>query len=611
MKMTMFRKLFATTCLLLVALFFPLQTFASDYFSRDYAVTYAVKESGVTTVSINVTLSNKTSDYYASSDTIDVGFSDISNLSAHDPDGPITPQVKKSESGNSINLTFNKHVVGKDKSLVFNVTFDTPEIARREGKIWEINIPGIANPDEFTNFNAQVDVPPSFGQPAFIKPAQTDNKLLFTKDQLGKAGISIAYGTQQDYAFQLTYHLQNKNVFPIRTEIALPPTTNYQDIAIQAMNPKPENVHIDSDGNWLATYVLSPAQKMDVTVIGNAQVSFQPKSEPLTQKEFETYTKEQPYWQVSNPEIQKLAKQLKTPRAIYDYVVKNLTYDFNRVTQNQDRLGALKALQTKNSAVCLEFTDLFIALARAAGIPAREVNGYAHTENAKQRPLSLVQDILHAWPEYYDQQKQAWVMVDPTWGNTTGGTDYFDVFDFDHLVFVQKGVSSEYPIPAGGYKFDGDEEKKDVSVTLADTFPQDPPTLQLLPAFPDTTLSGFPINGSVTVTNTGHTLVPAQKAVVSSSLLKPSRVELGVAALPPFGSVVLPIKFDNTPLFTNKHYNFTFALQDTIIHANVAVTPFAFSKLQLILGGVGLVLLAIIISFFAIKARRVSLSQPR
>lgn len=601
--------------LALIFLFFaavaPVKAHASDYFSRDYDVTYTVQESGQTSVSINVTLTNKTSDYYASSDTIDVGFSQIDNVKARDPDGPIQPQITKSDSGNSINLTFNKHVVGVGKSLVFNVTFDTPEIARHEGKIWEINIPGIANPDEFTNFNAQVVVPQSFGQPAFIKPAQPDNKLLFTKDQLGKAGISIAYGSQQDYAFQLTYHLQNKNVFPIRTEIALPPTTNYQDIAIQNIDPKPENVHIDSDGNWLATFVLSPAQKLDVMVLGDAQVSFQPKQEILTQKEYETYTKEQPYWQVSNPEIQKLAKQLKTPRAIYDYVVKNLTYDFNRVTENQDRLGAVKALQTKNSAVCLEFTDLFIALARAAGIPAREINGYAHTENTKQRPLSLVQDILHAWPEYYDQQKQAWVMVDPTWGNTTGGTDYFDVFDFDHLVFVQKGVNSEYPIPAGGYKFSGDENKKDVDVTLADSFSQDSPTIQLLPTFPDMTLSGLPISGSVTVTNTGHTLAAAQKAVVSSSMLKPSRMELAISALPPFGSVQLPIQFDNTPLFSDKNYNFTFALQDTIIHQSVHVTPFAFSKLQMLIGGVLIVLFTLIISFFTFKARRVSLSQRR
>ncbi|GAI19887.1 unnamed protein product, partial [marine sediment metagenome] len=68
-------------------------------------------------------------------------------------------------------------------------------------------------------------------------------------------------------------------------------------------------------------------------------------------------------------------------------------------------MGALKALNSKNPVVCMEFTDLFIALCRAAGIPVREVNGYAHTNNPKLRPLSLTLDVLHAWPEYYDENK--------------------------------------------------------------------------------------------------------------------------------------------------------------------------------------------------------------
>jgi transglutaminase-like putative cysteine protease len=56
--------------------------------------------------------------------------------------------------------------------------------------------------------------------------------------------------------------------------------------------------------------------------------------------------------------------------------------------------------------VCLEFTDLFIAIARAAGIPAREIDGFGYTQNAINRPISIDEDILHAWPEYYDTAKK-------------------------------------------------------------------------------------------------------------------------------------------------------------------------------------------------------------
>ena len=204
------------------------------------------------------------------------------------------------------------------------------------------------------------------------------------------------------------------------------------------MNPAPENVTKDKDGNWLATYLLRPRSSTRVEVRGKAAVSLFPKPEALSDESRAEYLKEKPYWQVSDSRIQKLAKDLKTPKAIYDYVVKSLTYDFERVKKQQARLGAVATLQNPTSAVCLEFTDLFIAITRAAGIPAREVEGFAFTDNQKQRPLSLVQDILHAWPEYYDDTRQMWIMVDPTWGNSTGGVDYFDVLDFDHFAFVRK-----------------------------------------------------------------------------------------------------------------------------------------------------------------------------
>ena len=71
-------------------------------------------------------------------------------------------------------------------------------------------------------------------------------------------------------------------------------------------------------------------------------------------------------------------------------------------------------------------------------------------------------------------------MIDPTWANTTGGIDYFNVLDFDHIAFVIKGESSDYPIPAGGYKLQGNEEEKDVNVSFAKIFEEETPTLEIV-----------------------------------------------------------------------------------------------------------------------------------
>lgn len=586
------------------------KSYASGYFTRDYAVVYTVGEDSRTKVSVTVTLTNKTSDYYASSDTINVGFDTLDELTAHDPGGAIKPIVTKTDSGNSIELPFNKHVVGKDKALVFNVSFVSPDIAHHSGKIREINIPGVANPDDFNHFNVEVKVPDSFGKPNFIKPVTPDGKLLFSKELLGKSGISIVFGDEQIYELNLTYHLGNKNLFPIRTEIAIPPTTNYQEAAISAIDPKPKNVVIDQDGNWLAQYELSPSQQFDVHVTEKIRVLRTPQKQELTSQEYSEDLKDKQFWQVSNPRIKELAKKLKTPKAIYNYVVKNLKYDFNRLTTDQPRLGALTALEQKNSAVCLEFTDLFIALSRAAGIPAREVNGFAFTQNAKQRPLSLVQDILHAWPEYYDQEREMWIMIDPTWGNTTGGTDYFSVFDFDHITFIQKGQNSQYPIPPGGYKFADNKNAKDITVQFAPVFPTNLPQVAVSADFPGEVLSGFSFKGKVKVTNNGAVLFPSTMGVIESTTLYPRRQEITIPPIPPFGSEYLTVGFNKTPFLTNKNYDFTFNLQGTIIHKSVKVTPFSFNRNTLI-GGIILVIFTIIVSFFAVKAWGLFVSRQK
>ena len=186
------------------------------------------------------------------------------------------------------------------------------------------------------------------------------------------------------------------------------------------------------------------------------------------------------YWQSDNEQIKLLAANLKTPEAIYDFVTKTLKYDTARVQPNVQRMGALAILQSPSQAICLEFTDLFIALARAAGIPAREINGYAYTDNPQLQPLSLVNDVLHAWPEYYDSTKGAWIPVDPTWG-ATSGIDYFNKLDLRHFAFVVHGANlinpsstckdAKYtgsvlcPYPAGNYKVANDPQK-DVYVSF-------------------------------------------------------------------------------------------------------------------------------------------------
>lgn len=454
--------------LIFLFFFFVSPVYAAKNFNTAYDVTYKIKDNGLTQVTFKTVLTNTSSKYYASSYKIKVGFFNITNIKASDAEGKITPKVTQTDEGNIISIKFNKKVIGLNKPLPFTLTFDTREVAQKQGEIWEVNIPGIADQKDFDVFAVHVKTPKSFGSPIYRKPA-SGNGTDFMKVNLGKSGISMAFGKKQYYAFSLTYHLKNSNFFPTTSQISLPSTTNYQQVVIDKINPKPSNVKQDIDGNLLASYSLAPSKKLTIQVIGRVVVSLRPKKYPLSKEEKKLYTMEKPYWE-SNKKVQMLAKKLKTPEQIYLYVVNALKYDFSRVTANSKRVGAAGVLQNPTSAACLEFTDLFVALTRAADIPSREIDGFAYTQNSRLRPLSLRKDILHAWPEYYDFQKQTWIMVDPTWGNTTGGTDYFHTLDFDHVAFVIKGDRSDYPIPPGGYKPKGFENAKDVFVSFTDPF---------------------------------------------------------------------------------------------------------------------------------------------
>ena len=607
------RFIFFLLFFLLLQLFFTKDTFASSNFSTDYNVIYTIAQDSLTHVNLNITVTNQSSQYYTPSYEIQSGFKNITNLNASDEIGSLSPKITRDGSGTAILVNFNQRVVGIGNKHILNISFDTDEVAENLNHVWEINIPGLSSKSDFSSFNATVVYPVSLGKPSYIKPAvypqsYAGNKLTFNKDQLGTSGISITFGSYQIYSFDLVYHLGNSNLFPVKTEIALPPGTNYQDVAIDSIEPKPINVTTDADGNWLAQYFLSPSKRINVEVKGKAKIYLSPKTEPLSNAQIQTYLAAKQYWESNDSKIKSLAKELKTPDKIYDYVVSHLTYDFSRVSSSEPRLGAVGVLNSPGSAVCLEFTDLFIAISRAAGIPAREIDGYAYTKNTQQRPLSLVSDILHAWPQYYDFGKKEWISVDPTWGNTTGGVDYFNVLDFDHFAFVVKGQNSSYPVPAGGYKMPQDKDLKDVTVDIGDNFSS---TVNVSPdiTIQNPVFAGFPTDVTITVKNTGNSLADSGNFQVATDFLKPTNQTIYFQKIPPFGFVSIPIRYGATAFLTNDTDAIKITFGNKIYSQDIRILPIFLYKGFLIFGGAFLIVVCVILSIIIYRSRRIPISQ--
>jgi hypothetical protein len=587
---------------------------ADEAFAVDASVTYKVENSGKTLVTHDITLENLFSTLYATTYTLSLENITAQNVVAKNENGKAI-QVDIQQDGSILNLklTFDDAVVGKAVKRHFSVSYENGGFATKTGEVWEISIPRLSEESTFRSYQVNLLIPDSFGQEAYISPQPLASSnsggfknYTFSKDKISLTGVTAGFGQFQVFSFNLSYYL--KNAIPANipipqssiTKIALPPDTAYQKVYIEKIDPKPIDVEIDEDGNWLASYSLKPQERIDVKVIGHVQIFAGNRSFPKpSQVVLSNNLLPTNYWQSDNEQIKLFANNLKTPESIYDFVSKNLKYNTARVQPNVQRMGALNALKSPDQAICMEFTDLFIALSRAAGIPAREINGYAYTENKDLQPLSLVNDVLHAWPEYYDKDKGAWIPVDPTWGSTSG-VDYFNKLDLRHFVFVIHGASDIKPYPPGSYKL-VDNPQKGVYVS----FGQLPAERNSTPKFSVTVERNIPFFDtlySVKIYNPGPASLDSFYPTVYFDNKEHSRDFVQI--LPPYATYETQIKIPFSLLGRGTPDNIKVAVNESQIELST-------NKIQVVVNSllVLFILFIVIMILVLIKLKKINLGK--
>jgi transglutaminase-like putative cysteine protease len=147
---------------------------------------------------------------------------------------------------------------------------------------------------------------------------------------------------------------------------------------------------------------------------GRAQVQLSretPQTEvvPLTERQRMQFLRSTPSVQSDDADILALARQIvgsqtdpvRMSGLIVDWIDRNLS------KAHDSGASTATAVLAQRSGDCTEHALLFTALARAAGIPARQVGGIIYVEDPE--PLFG----WHAWAEIHDGR--GWVTVDPTW----------------------------------------------------------------------------------------------------------------------------------------------------------------------------------------------------
>jgi len=434
-------------------LFFPVNPAnAADEFKTQQKINYQIDNQGNAIVSQEIQLINNFSEIYPTIYQLILSGPALENITGTDSQGNIIQQTNHQDDLNTIDIKFNNNNLGKDKVTKFNLNYTIPKLATQKGNIWEVSIPENKNIKTSDNNEITVLVPSSFGNISFSSlnpknsiPLNNQTQIFFNNPN---QKIFLIFGNYQLFDFNFKYFLQNSSNQPQILEITIPPETDNQKIVYKEMSPQPLNIRIDGDGNWLAQYKLTGNQELEINVSGQAKIIPNNINSSINEND---YLKEQNFWPINDPSIKQIVNSLKTIKDIYNYTVNTLNYNYDSINASK-RKGALNTLLSPNTSICTDFTDLFVTLARAKGIPAREVEGFAYTNNSKIKPINANADILHAWPQYYDQDKQAWISIDPTWEKTTNGVDYFKDLDPNHFAFVFHGLDSEKPLPPGGYK---------------------------------------------------------------------------------------------------------------------------------------------------------------
>ncbi|MEM2385863.1 MAG: transglutaminase-like domain-containing protein, partial [Candidatus Bathyarchaeia archaeon] len=170
------------------------------------------------------------------------------------------------------------------------------------------------------------------------------------------------------------------------------------------------------------------------------------------------YTQPEQFIQSDDPKIVGAAHEIvgqemdphKKALLIYNFVIEHLRYEVQK-----EEKGALWALEN-GVGDCSEYSYLFVALCRAAGIPARIQAGFAFHKDSE------VMEDGHMWAEYY-LEKYGWIPVDAAW-------KMFDQIDYRHMSSIQ----SIPEIPYANYIFNQTSGKR----------PSDKQTAQLKPASP-------------------------------------------------------------------------------------------------------------------------------
>ncbi len=417
--------------------------------------------------------------------------------------------------------------IGTTDKLSITLEYENYGLIEKTGALYDIYASGLDKSTKFENenqlfdYNTYISINEElFPAQNFILPVATEitnvsptiKKYYYNKQSILGKTIWLQMGTKQFYHFKLVQKIEPtmKNNLGLQNEytLVLPRDVDnaeiYQKVYFDKILPLPSRVETDSDGNIIAHFNVPSVDSGEITVEGYVEVGLtgvkvsEENSGNLSDyvaANTSQYLKAAEFWEVDSSEIQKVAATLKSENSnVYKLISNIFTFVTDKIDYNEikrfglnERQGALETLKN-GSGVCMEYSDLYITLARAQGIPTRAVFGYGYDP----KEGSDTQES-HQWVASLLPGLNKWLDVDVTWGdsgNVAQGA-YLNHF-YTHMVTASPNALPEIAVKSFGSS--SNLALPNYKITAETELPKDLVLLSqegLLAKYPNTNVSGI------------------------------------------------------------------------------------------------------------------------
>lgn len=231
---------------------------------------------------------------------------------------------------------------------------------------------------------------------------------IFDKTELSKGLLKVNYNANKDVKTKIMVQKgNNKYFYNLKSQTNIPLQLGNGEYNVAVLE--------NSNGN---EYVVVKSEKINLELKNENDVYLNSVENINWNKEMNAVKKAQELTKTSKTDDEKV-------KIIYDYVVKNISYDYNEINYiNGDYIPNVENTFKTSKGICYDYSSLFAAMLRSVGVPTKLVKGYKNDVKA-----------YHAWNEVYLNNK--WVTIDTT---------YDSIFNSKKLNYTMIKNSDDYSV---------------------------------------------------------------------------------------------------------------------------------------------------------------------